>query len=88
MQLRLVQPNAKDPVILEYRDRTRILFSYEAPVAAFVPGRGFICTNIDVSNTTATRIHKFVGNAPCEQVEQAEIFGLITRHVPPTRDQI
>jgi len=38
-----------------------VLFSYETPVAAFVPGRGYLRTDRHFSVTTSRHINKFIG---------------------------
>ena len=86
MKLIPVKPNGRDPVVLEYRDGTRLLFSYETPVAAFVPGDGFIVTTENVSPTTAKRIREWIGSRPFRDVEQADIFAVITTRPVMTRD--
>ncbi|CAB3697465.1 hypothetical protein LMG3458_02465 [Achromobacter deleyi] len=86
MKLIPVKPNGRDPVVLEYRDGTRLLFSYETPVAAYIPGGGFIVTNEEVSPTTAKRIQAWIGSQPARGVEQADIFAVITTRPVLTRD--
>lgn len=87
MQLKLVHPKAKDPVVLEYRDGTRLLFSYEVPVAAYVPSRGFIATNADVSPTTHKRILDWTGDKHVT-VDQSEIFAVITSRPVVTKEKL
>ncbi len=86
MKLIPVKPNGRDPVVLEYRDGTRLLFSYETPVAAFIPGDGFIATSANVSPTTAKRIREWIGSRPFRDVEQADIFAVITTRPILTRE--
>lgn len=86
MKLIPVKPNGRDPVVLEYRDGTRLLFSYETPVAAYVPGKGFIVTQANVSATTARRIKDWVGSASFRDVDQADIFAVITSRPVLTRE--
>jgi hypothetical protein len=42
--------------------RTKVLFSYGAPVAAFIPGRGFVRTNQVISKTTERHIATWTTN--------------------------
>jgi hypothetical protein len=39
---------------------TEVLFSYETPVAAFIPGRGYIKTDRFFSVTTSRHINKYI----------------------------
>jgi len=86
MKLIPVKPNGLDPVVLEYRDGTRLLFSYETPVAAFSPGGGFIVTRESVSVTTERRIKDWIGSQPFRDADQAEIFAVITGRPVLTRE--
>lgn len=86
MKLIPVKPSGRDPVVLEYRDGTRLLFSYETPVAAYVPGEGFIATNEAVTPTTARRIRDWIGSASFRDVDQADIFAVITSRPLQTRE--
>lgn len=86
MKLIPVKPNGLDPVVLEYRDGTRLLFSYETPVAAYSPGGGFIVTRENVSVTTERRITEWVGSHPFRDVDQADIFAVITDRPMLTRE--
>lgn len=55
-----------------------ILFSYQTPVAAFVPGRGALCTKTKYSRTTSKHINAAVERwgATRIDVEQSEIDAL------------
>lgn len=86
MKLIPVKPNGRDPVVLEYRDGTRLLFSYETPVAAYSPEGGFIVTRENVSPTTAKRITEWIGSRPFRDVDQADIFAVITSRPVLTRE--
>ena len=37
-----------------------VLFSYETPVAAYVPGQGYLCTATKWSRTTSKHINKWL----------------------------
>jgi len=86
--MRLLQLSARgnDPVVLEYKDRTRILFSYEVPVAAFLPDRGYIVTSNNVTLATQMRIDKWLGDNHADVVPQEEIFRVITSRPVVTQD--
>lgn len=52
---------------------TRIFFSYETPVAAYIPGRGYIKTRRFHSRTTSKHINQWLDGAPAEVVDQEEL---------------
>jgi hypothetical protein len=55
---------------------TEVFFSYTTPVAAFVPGRGYIRTDRSYSVTTSRHINAWAGRN-AEAVPQAEIDGIL-----------
>jgi hypothetical protein len=59
-------------------DGTTILYSYQTPVAAFVPGKGGLCSTQKYSVTTSRHVNKAIERWGCgrSNVEQAEIDGL------------
>ena len=63
---------------LSLADGTDVLFSYETPVAAFVPERGYIRTETHYSATTTRHINKWLGgHAADESVPQSVIDALV-----------
>ena len=68
-----IQPIAPNQTVLTLAKGTRVLFSYETPVAAEIPGRGYVRADRKYSNTT---INGWVG-ACCETVPQSEIAALV-----------
>ncbi|OZI20082.1 hypothetical protein CAL26_21240 [Bordetella genomosp. 9] len=78
--MRLLHPNPKrkDPVVLEYRDGTQLLFSYEVPIAAFIPGQGYIVSDEDMSPTNERRVAEWVDFSNAREVSQDQIFHVIT----------
>lgn len=81
MLIRRFKPNRKDPVELVYVDGTKLLMSYEAPIAAFIPGRGYLVTDLDLTKTGKERIAEWLTFHPGESVErvpQDEIYKIIT----------
>jgi len=88
MKLIPAKSNSKDPVILEYKDGTRLLFSYETPVAAYIPDRGFLVTDLEVSPTTARRIKDWVRTAEFIRVPQSDIFKIIVDRPVVTRENL
>ena len=57
-------------------DGTCILFSYSTPVAAYVPGRGYIRTATSYSKTTSKHIGAWLGGTKAVTVPQAELDAL------------
>lgn len=51
-----VNPVGSNQTELEREDGSTILFPYKTPVAAFVPGKGALCTNQFYSRTTSKHI--------------------------------
>ena len=54
---------------IELEDGTLILFSYETPVAGFVPGHGWVRTSRFYSSTTSKHINKFLKSVDKHAVE-------------------
>lgn len=59
MKLKVVAAN-KTVVTL---GQAEVLFSYETPVAAFIPGLGYICTDKKYSSATSRHISGYAPNA-------------------------
>jgi hypothetical protein len=72
MQLKPVGSNQTE---IERVDGTTILYSYKTPVAAFVPGKGALCTSQKYSTTTSRHINAAVERwgATRTNVDQSEI---------------
>lgn len=66
---------------VQLADGTEILFSYETPVAARVPGRGFVRTDKFYSKTTTKHINQWLkgklGTDIVPAVDQWEIDKLV-----------
>jgi len=60
---------------IEYPNGTIVLYSYSTPVAAFVPGRGSLCTSTKYSAATCRHINKAIERWGCSKhvVSQIEI---------------
>lgn len=56
---------------------TQVFFSYETPVAAFVPGRGYLKTDCRWSATTCKHINQYLQGANAIVVPQSELDQLI-----------
>lgn len=48
-----------------------IFFSYNTPVAAFIPGRGYVRTNKKFSVTTSKHINQYLSGRQAETVDQS-----------------
>jgi hypothetical protein len=54
-----------------------VLYSYETPVAAFVPLRGYVRTATKWSRTTTKHINKWLGGNVAEVIPQEQIENLL-----------
>jgi hypothetical protein len=55
-----IKPVGSNMTELEGADGITILFSYQTPVAAFVPGKGFMKTDKFFSSSTTKHINKWI----------------------------
>ena len=74
MQLDRLGPNQ---TTLTLADDRVIFFSYNTPVAAFIPGRGYLRSNWKWSRTTSKHIRSFIGGHASEDVDQSVIDDLL-----------
>jgi len=78
MKLKQLGPNRTE---VELADGRTIFFSYETPVAAFIPGKGYVVTEEKFSRTTTKHISEWLrrhtgeGNFTCPRVSQSIIEG-------------
>jgi|TARA_B100001996_G_C18422772_1_gene501354 hypothetical protein len=70
-------PIASNQNVVTVNNGTEVFFSYSTPVAAFVPSRGYLRTEVKYSVTTSRHINKWVGEANCETITQDEINNLV-----------
>ena len=56
---------------------TRILYSCNLPVAAFVTGRGYLRTSQKCSRATSSHIRKWLDGATAAEVQQEELDALL-----------
>lgn len=75
MKLNPVGPNQTE---VEKPDGSTVLFSYQTPVAVFVPGRGALVTQERFSATTSRHVNKAIERWGCSRtvVPHAEIEAL------------
>lgn len=57
MKLNQIAPNQTE---IERADGITVFYSYNTPVAAFVPGKGALCTNKRYSVTTSKHVNQAV----------------------------
>jgi len=88
MKLIRIRDNKADPVILEYADGTRLFFSYESPIGAFVPGRGYLATDADLTPTSERRLADWLKDKEFSAVPQDEIFNVFTSRPFTTRSEL
>ena len=60
---------------VELINGTTVLYSYSTAVAAFVPGRGGLCSSTKYSTTTSSHVAKAIARWGCTKtvVDQTEI---------------
>lgn len=65
---------------VEFTSGTRILFSYDTPVAAYVPGKGYFRTDTYYSATTSRHITAWLGRPAIEvETKPVEFFDNLTQ---------
>ena len=67
MKLTKLGPNQTE---IEIAGGARVLYSYNTPVAAFVPGRGLCRTEKRWSSTTSKHINQWLDGATAEEKPQ------------------
>lgn len=58
-------------------DGREVLVSYQTPVAAFIPGRGYVASATKWSRTTSRHVNDFMPGEHGERVPDAEFCQLI-----------
>ncbi|AJD82970.1 hypothetical protein PJWF_00077 [Achromobacter phage JWF] len=71
--------NTTNSTTIILKDGTEVLFSYETPVAAFIPGRGYVQTEAKYSSTTTRHIRAYTGGN-CTR-EPQEFFDNLLVHL-------
>ena len=74
LRLKIIAPNQTE---IRKTDGTIVFFSYETPVAAFIPGRGFIRTSVKYSVTTQRHINQWLCGAGATKVDQSVLDNLL-----------
>lgn len=75
--MRIAQVRSTHATILFVKDGTEILFSYSTPVAAYIPGRGFVKTDKFWSKTTSRHINKYLSGVDTVAIESQTFFDLL-----------
>lgn len=70
-----LNPVGSNQTEIEKANGVTVLYSYQTPVAAFVPGKGALCTSKKYSVTTSKHVNQAVARwgATRTNVNQAEI---------------
>jgi hypothetical protein len=70
-------PLATNQTVIELNNGTEVFFSYKTPVAAFVPGTGYIRTTEKFSRTTSKHINQWLRGYAASDVDQSVIESLV-----------
>lgn len=62
---------------ISMNDGTEILVSYSTPVAAFIPGQGYVRTEKFWSNTTSKHTNRWLGGLKAKSVPQETLDDLM-----------
>lgn len=73
MELRHLTPSM---AVLMFHDGLRILFSYDTPVAAYIPDKGYIKSDRFFSRTSSAHVSKFTRGNVARSVPHEEIMTL------------
>lgn len=76
-----LQPHGANQTSVALADGTVIFFSYQTPVAAFVPGRGYMKTDCRWSRTTSKHVTQWLtreGARDAKEVPQ-EFFNTLAK---------
>ena len=70
-------PIASNQTELEIGNGVLVFFSYKTPVAAFIPGQGYIRTSEKWSRTTSKHINKWLRGYASTDVDQSVLDTLV-----------
>lgn len=79
--MHLYKIDGKNAHFLNLQDGTIVLFSYETPVAAFIPGVGYFRTSEHFSRTTSSHINAWITDLPCEERPQNFFHSLLAQNM-------
>ena len=75
MKIRQVASNQTE---LHLDDGAVVLFSYETPVAALIPGRGYVRSSTKYSVTTSKHVNQWLDGIKAAEVDQDVLDGLVS----------
>lgn len=64
-----VNPVGSNQIEVEKNDGTIVLYSYQTPVAAFVPGKGGLCSSKKYSHTTSRHVNAAIDRWDCSRTD-------------------
>ena len=70
-------PLAANQTQIDIGQGVEVFFSYKTPVAAFIPGQGYIRTNQKWSRTTSKHITKWLRGYAAQDVDQSVLDTLV-----------
>ena len=74
-----INPIGSNQTELIFDDGVKVLFSYETPVAAYVPERGYLKTSKKWSQTTSRHVNKWCPTKNVLVVPQKDLSAIQTR---------
>lgn len=72
-----IKPIGSNQTEISFNDGTRVLVSYSTPVAAFIPGKGYVKTSKRYSNTTTKHINKWLPTKDVPTVSEEHLEALV-----------
>ncbi len=69
-----LQPLFKNAFVVSLRSGIKLLYSYGAPAAVYVPGRGYLRSEWYVSRTTTAHVCEFSKGNAAQTVKHDEIL--------------
>ncbi len=71
-----LNPIAANQNVVTFSNGVEVFISYETPVAAYVPGEGWVRTSTKWSVTTTRHINKWLGGSIATEKDQSFFDGL------------
>jgi hypothetical protein len=71
-----LNPIGQNQTEVNFSDKT-VFFSYKTPVAAFIPGTGYIKTSKKWSTTTSKHINQWLKGCIASEVDQSVLDSLV-----------
>lgn len=75
-----LNPLGANKTEVRFDDGCVVFFSYKTPVAALIPGKGYIRTKTRYSVTTSKHINQWLDGVKASEVEQSELDRLANHH--------